>query len=196
MEIRKAIKSDVDDLAYLINLAGEGIPEYLWGAMAGPGETALEVGVKRAAREEGGFSYRNARVCTADEVILGMQVSYCQPDPYEIGNLMDYPELVQPLVELESKVPGSWYLNAIATYEQYRGKGVGRRLMDDVEQQARSHGCTQISLIVASENQVAGELYQRLGYRPVESRAVVPYPGCLHGGEWVLMVKKLETLMD
>ncbi|WP_020410552.1 hypothetical protein [Hahella ganghwensis] len=43
--IRKAINSNVGDLACLTNLAGEGISEYLWGIMARPGETVMEVGI-------------------------------------------------------------------------------------------------------------------------------------------------------
>ena len=60
--IRPATKADAHALADLINFAGEGLPLYLWKKMAEPGETAWEVGRRRAKREDGGFSYRNATV--------------------------------------------------------------------------------------------------------------------------------------
>ena len=137
MEITKASRENAGDLAYLINLAGEGIPAYLWQGMVEGDESALEVGARRAARDEGGFSYTNARICVADGALLGMILSYRQPDPYQTGDLSQYPDLVRPLVELEARAPGSWYVNAIATFEQHRGKGAGRKLMADAEVKAR-----------------------------------------------------------
>ena len=191
MEIRNASRENAGDLAYLINLAGEGIPEYLWQGMVEGGESALDVGARRAARDEGGFSYTKARICVADGALLGMILSYRQPDPYQTGNLSDYLELVRPLVQLEARAPGSWYVNAVATFEQHRGKGVGRKLMADAEEQARAQGCSLMSLIVASENAGARRLYQRLGFDDAASLPVVPYPGALHGGSWVLMLKRV-----
>ena len=58
--VRPARIEDADLLAELVDYAGEGLPSYLWHKIAGPGETAQEVGRKRAARETGSFSYRNA----------------------------------------------------------------------------------------------------------------------------------------
>lgn len=192
MQIEDATKGQASDLAFLLNLAGEGIPEYLWSGMAQENESPMDVGAMRAAREEGGFSYRNARVCTGDGELLGAIVSYRQPSPYDISDIPEYPEIVQPLVLLESEAPGSWYINAIATFEKFRGRGVAQLLLREAEDNAVAEGCQQMSLIVASENTRAGKLYEHLGYKKVSARPVVPYPGCLHGGEWELMVKDLH----
>jgi len=179
------------DLARLLNLAGEGIPKYLWQAEAEAGESPLDVGARRAARNEGSFSYLNIKVCTADDKLLGMCLSYAQPDPYEIGDLNNYSSVVRPLVLLESKAPGSWYINALATFEPYRGQGVASMLLEDAEQQAKAQGVTQLSLIVATENNSAVSLYESSGYHAFAEEAVVDYPGALHGGEWLLMLKNL-----
>ena len=53
---------------------------------------------------------------------------------------------------------------AIAVVEQYRGKGIGLRLMEDLAATARAAGIQQISLSVSAGNP-ARRLYQRLGYR-------------------------------
>jgi hypothetical protein len=58
--LRAGAIADAPILAELVNHAGEGMPLYLWGKMAEPGESAWDVGRRRAAREEGSFSYRNA----------------------------------------------------------------------------------------------------------------------------------------
>ncbi|MDX1756025.1 MAG: GNAT family N-acetyltransferase [Marinobacter sp.] len=191
MAIRNARKEDARDLAFLINLAGEGLPAYLWQSQAGPGESGMEVGVKRAAREEGGFSYRNARVFEHDGKLAGMAVAYPLADPYDVGALTDLPEVVKPLIELEARAPGSWYLNALATFEPYRRQGVARQLMADSALLARSRRCRSMSLIVASDNVAAAALYERLGFQERARKPAIPYPGCARDGDWVLMVKAL-----
>ncbi|WP_317930698.1 GNAT family N-acetyltransferase [Halioxenophilus sp. WMMB6] len=191
MNIENAVKGDAAELAYLINLAGEGIPEYLWSDMAEAGESAMAVGAQRAAREEGGFSYRNARVIREAGELLGMIIDYQLDDPYSLAELDDYPEVVKPLVLLEAKVPGSWYINAIATRESARGRGVASKLMAEAEARAQAQGVAKASLIVASENSSAKALYCKLGYQVIDSLPVALYPGALHGGEWLLMVKSL-----
>ncbi len=191
MLIKDADREDAVDLAKLINLAGEGIPEYLWKDMAEKGESPWDVGAKRAAREEGGFSYKNARVCVADNILIGMIMSYRQDNPYHFGNINDFPRIVRPLIELESKAPGSWYINAVATFEQYRGQGVAQALIIDTECKAKAVGCDAISLIVASENRQAKKLYDFLGFNVTDVLPVVTFPGCRCGGNWLLMIKEL-----
>ncbi|KEA61938.1 Acetyltransferase [Marinobacterium lacunae] len=192
MEIEQALKSDADDLAYLIDIAGEGMPQYLWSKLADPGQGALALGAQRAAREEGGFSYRNALVCRDRGNVLGMIIAYRLPAPYVVGDLNDYPEIVQPLIQLESKAPGSWYINAVATYEAARGQGVARMLMLEAQEKGRLAGCSLASLIVASGNKSARHLYKQLGYEDVASEPIIEYPGCPYGGDWLLMTKQLE----
>lgn len=191
MEIKNASKEHADELAYLINLAGEGIPVHLWQNMVEANESPLDVGTRRAAREEGSFSYHNAKICVENNVVMGMLISYQQPDPYHIDDLSEYPELVQPLIELEAQAPGSWYINAIATYEKYRGKGVASMLLAEAEALAKSNACKLMSLIVATENDAAHRLYKRLGYETKASLPVIPYPGCMHEGNWALMTRDL-----
>jgi ribosomal protein S18 acetylase RimI-like enzyme len=192
MEIKDATKDQARDLAFLTNLAGEGIPEYLWREMAGSDEIPLDIGAARVVGETGGFSYKNARVCVRNGEVLGMIISYRLPDPYDIGDISEYPEIVRPLILLEAKVPGSWYINAIATFERFRGMGVAKKLMQDTENQARRQNCRQVSLIVANENDLAKQLYEYLDYKEVSSVPVIPYSGCMHGGQWSLMIKELK----
>lgn len=191
MNIRDAKADDAKHLAYLLNLAGEGLPKLLWRQMAEQGQDPLAIGTLRASREEGSFSYRNAKILEVDGSIAGMLLSYPLPDPYDISGLNDYPAAVRPLVALEAKVPGSWYINAIATYEQFRGRGVASTLMSACESIARKADATKLSLIVASENQGAHSLYCKVGYQAIESRPLVAFPGGPGGGRWLLMVKNL-----
>lgn len=194
MKFRHAEKADAFELAELINLAGEGIPAYVWQIMTHPGETAMDVGRRRAARAEGGFSYRNAQVCVDNGSILGMVISYRQPDPYDINDLSDVPNVVVPLIQLESQAPGSWYINGIATFDRYRGQGIASQLMAIAEQTARTEGCSELSLIVASDNIAAKKLYEKLGYTTIARKPMVAFTGWAHDGDWLLMVKPISPL--
>ncbi|WP_232209240.1 GNAT family N-acetyltransferase [Alkalilimnicola ehrlichii MLHE-1] len=192
LSVRNAKAEDAPKLAELMNLAGEGIPAYLWGRMAGPGEDALAFGARRVARTEGGFSYTNTYVAEYDGAMAGMLLGYRLPDPYEAGPLDEIPVVVRPLIELEALVPGSWYINAVATDTAYRGQGVGRRLMDWAEHLAAASGAGVLSLIVAEENARARRLYEKLGYQAIARRQIVPFPRCAHTGDWVLMTKEIS----
>lgn len=193
MKIRKATVEDAAVLAELIDLAGEGIPAYLWQQMAEPGQSAAEVGASRAAREAGGFSYRNASVIDVDGQVAAMLLGYQQDDPYSLDDIDDYPALVRPLVELEDLAPGSWYVNALAVYPAFRRQGLAAGLLQEAERLALAQSIDELSLIVASENRGAVALYQSLGYEHTASRPLVDYPGAPHGGDWWLMVKRLSS---
>ena len=122
--LRRAAPEDAETLARLIDLAGEGIPAHLWRQAARDGESVWDVGRQRAARESGGFSYRNAEVCEAQGRPAGMLLGYRQPDPYDAGDLDELPAIVRPLVELEALAPGSWYLNGLAVFPEFAGDWV------------------------------------------------------------------------
>jgi len=187
--LRPATREDARLLAGLIDLAGEGIPSYLWQGQAASGESPLAVGARRAARTEGGFSYRNAWILEQSGESAGMLLSYAQPDPYETGRLEDLPPAVRPLVELEALCPGSWYVNAVAVLPEHRGRGHGSALMAHAQRLAATARCGELSLIVAEENRGAVALYHRLGYAAVARRPVVAVPGLGLGGHWVLMTR-------
>jgi ribosomal protein S18 acetylase RimI-like enzyme len=186
---RPARKSDASALAVLVDIAGEGMPSYMWSQMRAPGQSLLEVGRARAAREEGGFSYRNATVIEAEGEAVACLIDYPLADPYDAGNPSELAEVVRPLVALESRAPGSWYVNVLAVMPERRGHGLGSRLLGRAEERARRHGSKELSIIVASENSGAVRLYQRVGYVAKAREPVLLFPGCAHGGDWVLMVK-------
>ncbi|MGR2740183.1 GNAT family N-acetyltransferase [Billgrantia sp. Q4P2] len=192
--IRKAKAEDAPKLAELMNVAGEGIPAYLWERMADPGEDVMAFGARRVAGTESGFSYINAHVAECDGVIAGMLLGYRLPDPYETGPLDEIPAVVRSLVEMEALVPGSWYVNAVATDSACRGQGVGRMLMEEADRLAADSHATTLSLIVAEQNAAAHRLYEKLGYQVHARRPIVPFPGCPHTGDWLLMTKAKEPI--
>jgi hypothetical protein len=110
---RPAVKSDARLLAALVNFAGEGLPLYLWGKLAQPGQTAWDLGVQRASRDEGSFSYRNATIIEHDSQAAGSLIGYEIPDnPEPVPSGM--PTMFVPLQELENLAPATWYVNVLA----------------------------------------------------------------------------------
>jgi ribosomal protein S18 acetylase RimI-like enzyme len=189
---RPATKADAASLAVLVDIAGEGLPAYLWSTLKAPGQSILELGRERAQREEGGFSYRNAVVAEIGGEIAAALIGYRLDDPYDPGDLGEVPEVVRPLVRLEAKAPGSWYVNVLATFPEFRRQGIGLKLLDRAEGVARETGARSLSVIVAGGNDRAKRLYGRAGYAAFASEPLFPFPGCPHAGDWVLMVKDLR----
>jgi ribosomal protein S18 acetylase RimI-like enzyme len=191
---RAATKADAAALAVLVDIAGEGLPAHLWSMLRAPGQSILEVGRERAGREQGGFSYRNAIVAELDGEIAAALVGYRLDDPYDVSDLDAVPELLRPLVELEALAPGSWYVNVLATFPEFRRQGLARMLLDRAETKAREAGAPGLSVIVAAENERAKRLYASADYGPLATRPVLVFPGCPHGGDWLLMVKHLQAI--
>jgi ribosomal protein S18 acetylase RimI-like enzyme len=187
--VRGACREDAEALAELIDMAGEGLPLYLWAKMAKPGETAREVGRRRAAREEGGFSYKNAIVIDQEGRVTGGLIGYLLPEQPEAIDPASTPAVVVPALELEALVPGTWYVNALACYPDARGQGLGTRLLALAEDLARKAGARGVSVIVSDANAGARRLYQRCGYREVGRRPMVKEDWAGEGEAWLLLVK-------
>jgi ribosomal protein S18 acetylase RimI-like enzyme len=169
---RPAVIEDAPILAELVNQAGVGLPLYLWGKMAAAGESAWDVGRRRAARDEGSFSYRNAVMIDHDGHRAGCLIGYEIPDdPKPIAAGM--PAMFVPLQELENLAPGTWYVNVLAVMPQFRGHGLGTKLLALADDTARALGKRGMSVIVTDANRGARRLYERCGYRERATRPAV-----------------------
>ena len=84
----------------------------------------------------------------------------------------DTPPVFVPLLELEALAPGSWYLNVLATYDGFRGKGCGSALLAEAEAITRPTGCKTISLITADTHLDAQRLFAAKGYTEIARRPV------------------------
>ena len=190
---RPATIADASALAVLVDIAGEGMPADMWSTLAAPGQSVLEFGRERAQRDSGGFSWKNAVVAEVNGEIAASLVGYRLDDPYDLGTLAEMPETVQPLVKLEAKAPGSWYVNVLATFPEFRGRGIGAKLLEIAESKGSEAGAPAMSVIVGSWNETAMRLYRRAGYATVASEPAIPFPKRPHKGDWVLMVKSLAN---
>jgi ribosomal protein S18 acetylase RimI-like enzyme len=56
----------------------------------------------------------------------------------------------------------------LSVAESFRGKGIGSRLMDEVESRLRAKGCLKSYLLVTSDNIEVEEYYQRRGWQHMD----------------------------
>ncbi|WP_337660470.1 GNAT family N-acetyltransferase [Anderseniella sp. Alg231-50] len=192
--IRPATKLDASELVCLIDCAGYGIPLGVWAGMLDDEASVLEVGRKRAMREEGGFSYRNAWIAERDGAVAGALVGYRLDDDIDLSDINDVPDTFRPLMELEAEAPGSWYVNVLAVHGEWRGTGIGGALLDHADQIAATTGARTMSIIFESENDGGRRLYEAKGYKVTARRPRVAFETDRTGSaEWLLMVKDLKV---
>lgn len=191
IQIRPANLSDARELAKLIDIAGEGIPHWLWSQSANDTQSPLDVGETRAARTEGGFSYTNAFVAVLDDSVVGMVLSYPITDvPVDDPN--DLPAPIAPFVALEAKSVGTWYINALAVQPNFRGNNIGTRLLTKAQNIGLQNGFPRISIQVFEQNTGAMRLYRGQAYEEIARQAVRSHP-CqpYYTGDVVLLQKQV-----
>jgi ribosomal-protein-alanine N-acetyltransferase len=89
---------------------------------------------------------RDAEMITAEAggAVVGYAAFWCVVDQGELGN--------------------------VAVSADWRGYGIGARLVEDVLRRAARRGVREVFLEVRPSNAVARALYERLGFRPVGRR--------------------------
>ena len=190
MVIREAKASDAGHLVQFINMAADDLPLHFWRKSVGPQGDPWAYGQERAAREAGNFSYRNAWIAEVGGEVAACLLGYpaeAAPGPVD----PDTPAIFVPLLQLEALAPGSWYLNVLATYEPFRGKGLGSALLAHAETVARRAGFATISLIAEDTHHEARRLYGAKGYREVARRPVVKGDWQVGASDWILFIKPL-----
>ncbi len=184
---RPARKADCRKIAELYRISSDGVADYVWQKIAEPGEDPLEVGRRRYEREDSLFSFKNCTVVEQDKKVLGMLVAFpMHVDPEEVEN----DPVLAPYSKLEED--NSYYVCGVALFPEYRGLGIGSRLMAIAERQAEEKGYAKLSLIVFEQNAAAKSLYERIGYAEVAREAIVPHPLIHYTGDAVLMVKNID----
>lgn len=193
ISLRPARVEDARPLAQLIDIAGEGIPHWLWQQTCEERQMPLDIGESRAKRLTGGFSYTNSIVAEDERGIPGMVLSYPiiaapEDDPEAL------PAPLIPFVMLETQSVDSWYINALAVFPGNRGKGIGASLLAAAEDKARAQGYREVTIQVFEQNVGAVRLYRRSGYverarSPVRFHPCQPY----YTGDVLLLEKPLGT---
>jgi ribosomal protein S18 acetylase RimI-like enzyme len=70
-------------------------------------------------------------------------------------------------------LPDDLYISRVATVPAARGRGIGTRLIQEAEREARGRGCHRLVLEVSPTSTAAVQLYQRTGFEQIDSKQVV-----------------------
>lgn len=125
-----------------------------------------------AGRTDAQYSYCNALIAEVDGVPAGAIVGY------DGGRLYELREPLQRIMrerqgrelEIEDETSaGEFYLDSLAVLPQFRGMGVGGRLLAYARDRAFDAGFDKVGLLVDFTNPRAEELYTSLGFRRVNA---------------------------
>ena len=193
VRFRQARESDAVDLACLIDSASRGLALWLWSTLRAPGQSTIEVGRHRIRTLTASpLHYAAFTAAEIDGAIAGALTGRLIPSPHERGDSADLPDVFAPLLELEAVAAGSWYLNVLAVYPEFRGQGLGSVLLGKAEEIARLAHAPQISLIVEEANPGALKLYLQHGFGEWARRLYIPFPGSMDEGDWILLRKDIS----
>ena len=129
--------------------------------------------MERLASEAGTqYSYRNTLLAvTAGGEVAGAIVSY---DGARLHGLREaFIEGARRELGVDHSgmddetAPGEWYLDSLAVFPEFRGRGVARRLLSAAASLAAAHGLPA-ALLVDKSNPKAERLYRSVGFGYVE----------------------------
>lgn len=189
---RPATKQDSRFIAEMIEISSDGIAALEWQreADASAGIGALDVGARWYARDDGDYSYRNCLIAETDDgAPVGMILAFplteanrsrdAKPPPYADD------DIYAPYKYLEAV--DTWYLCGVTVLPEYRGRDIGKELIELSLERGRAQGFDRASLIAVRGKTRLIAFYESLGFRITRSAPIVEHPRIRASGDAVLM---------
>ncbi len=165
LNIRKATINDAPLIAKVVAMAigEEGTKHYC-------GDEHQSVLEEIARLENSQYSYRNAIVAEVDGIPAGAAVAYDGADLYAFRDvtLKHILNRTGKTHNIEDETDASEvYLDSIAVLPEYRGLGVGKKLLMALKEMAFNEYKKNLGLLVDFENPDAERLYKSVGFERV-----------------------------
>lgn len=193
--VRPATPDDAPAGAGLIHLPMGQVADYLFG-FDDPA-LARSVLMRLFAQRDNRFSYQFADVAETAGEVTGLMLGYPEhvlqhvklsmfrqlSAIYGWRRMLRFLRRSLPLAKLIEARPHEFYIFTLAVRPEYRGHGIGSRLLRRAETRARLAGMTACSLGVEVDNAAARHLYEGFGYQIVDTvrvprlEARIGYPG-------------------
>ena len=185
--IRPAAPTDAPGGALLIHHTMGAIADYVFGL--GDRTRAIDVFARLFAAGRNRLGWRHSRIAEVDGEAAGLLIAYPSSmmkrleaatgfglaGIYGIGGFADFVRRGLPLSAVKEARAGEYYVSNIAVFPQYRGRGIGTRLLEAAEESAGAAEMGACSLCVDGGNAGARRLYERFGFRATET-FTVPVP--------------------
>ena len=193
--IRAATQDDAREIAKLIAISSDGVAEIEWHEEADKEHCdPLDIGERTYQNPQGDYSFNKTTMLVINGEVAGMLLAFGMPEaePRNPENrpAADDENVFAPYIYLEQ--PNSWYICGVALHPQYRGHGLGTRLMALANDQAKEGGFKTLSLVAFEQNKGAVSLYDKLGYTVVDQSPIVPHPLIHYDGNALLMIRSVN----
>ncbi|RLQ87882.1 GNAT family N-acetyltransferase [Notoacmeibacter ruber] len=185
---RPARREDAADLAILADMAGHGLPQWFWrGAVEKEGfSSVVEVGRDRVRSDDHAMSWRKMQVAIVGDEVAGMILDYPLTDRNSDEDIAGCGAVIASLLLLENDLAPCWYINMLAVYRDFRGQGIGKKLIEGARRRALDADFDSIGLGVEDDNP-ALSLYRRCGFETVARQSYHSFGGTKTSGEWYAM---------
>ncbi|MDN6193883.1 MAG: GNAT family N-acetyltransferase [Alkalibacterium sp.] len=168
--IRDARKEDAEEIVELFKIVLVDMELPIMEIVSW--EKLKPVLVEAAKEEKYQISYKNAVVKESEGKIIGFFYGYkggTASQSYEpIEALFKKYDLPPFDADGEESFEGEWYLDTLVTKKAYRGKGIGKELLEAAFDKARASGMALIGLDVDQVNPRAKALYERMGFEKMD----------------------------
>ncbi len=182
LQIRQARPADASAVIDLIYSSGPRAFDYGFSCPGHPARAFL----RSCFESHGGlFSWDCHAVVTCDEEILAVGSFYTDREYPRLNRglirqvlgffpLRHLPAVIRRSMQLARLLPPpgrhQLYMANLGVAPQWRGQGIGERLIRHHQRQAKNSGLQACALDVAVDNPRAEALYRRLGFRLVRER--------------------------
>lgn len=189
--IRPATSDDAEIIATFALIAGGGIFEFLLNDLV-PNLSPEQMIYDEIAGCESELSHQYSSLAEVHGEIVGIAHMYSskmlhvpQPDDKTIVPYERSRHILTPL--FQEVIEDSLYLQTLVVSSHYRGKGIGKKLLDHVKNNAKKEHYPSVTLFAWKDNTKAIALYLREGFRIVKHIDIQPAPLLPHEGGMVLM---------
>jgi len=201
---RPALPTDAPNLAKLSILAGGGTFELLVKGLK-RGVSVHEVLTELCKAVDTEYSYKFFRVADAGDKIVGAINLVTKEKRYELA------QNINPILQEKFKFgwwqlakfffrarhlkgmnilkvpPNSLHINDVAVLPEFRGKGIGKALVEQTIDQARQNGNEYVSLYVWTDNKAAISFYEKIGFIISKTGTVKPHKYLQHTGSHLML---------
>lgn len=170
----KIIEATKEDARLIGQVVVEAVGEEITAGFAGDRSRAdvVELFTRLAAREDSQYSYRNTLKAVDDSGNpMGFIVGYDGAQLHELREAFFEEARLVLGREMSGKMadecqPDEFYLDSLAVFPQYRGRGIAGALINAMAARAARHG-KPLGLLCDKTNDRARRLYEWLGFRKV-----------------------------
>ncbi len=184
LTIRSASKRDKEDFARLLIMSAQYFPQLF-------GKNIEQTLQKLFVLPKNLFSYEHVTIAEADGHTAAMALGYGYKEKKKENLHTGYLLFCYHWGAMISKLPTflsfnssvgqlakeQFYLSNIAVYPKYRGRGIGKILMQKALEQAKKQGYNTMVLDVEKYNNPAISLYKKLGFEIINEFKLSPIKG-------------------